>query len=200
MLEGPTLERRNSWTSAERACCVLLSFPLSSSHESASPLNFLKRTSSLTCLAFNTAATWRMRRKKSSVIARISFKSIKLSSASFESETTANKKTIIKHYIIGHFWVINTLTFKTRPGFKPFLWKWNLFAWEQKIIFQINSSESALSLALKQKLGELWNGILTQFCKKTTFLIFILTSKRWVYYRQSYASPTPFIVNGWTQY
>ena len=182
MLEGPTLERRNSWTSAERAWCVLLSFPLSSSHESASPLNFLKRTSSLTCLAFNTAATWRMRRKKSSVIARISSKSIKLSSASFESETTANKKTIIKHYIIGHFWIINTLTSKTRPSSKTFLVKMKFIAWEWKIIFQINSSESALSLALKQRLGELWNRILIQFCKKELFLIFILTSKCWVYY------------------
>ena len=148
MLEGPTLERRNSWTSAERAWCVLLSFPLSSSQESTSPLNFLKSTSSLTCLAFKTAATWRMRRKKSSVISRISFKSIKLSSASFESETTAKKKKLSNTvwYVI---WVINTLTLKTRPSSKPFLWRWNLFAWEWRIfVLKINSS--ALSLALKQ--------------------------------------------------
>ena len=33
-------------------------------------------------------------------------------------------------YIIGHFRVPKTLTFKMRLSAQPFLWKWVLFAWE----------------------------------------------------------------------
>ena len=36
--------------------------------------------------------------------------------------------------LIGHFRVPKTLTFKIRPSAQPFLWKWDLFAWEWKII------------------------------------------------------------------
>ena len=36
--------------------------------------------------------------------------------------------------LIGHFRVLKTLTFKIRPSAQPFLWKWDLFAWEWKII------------------------------------------------------------------
>ena len=36
--------------------------------------------------------------------------------------------------LIGHFRVPKTLTFKIRPSAQPFLWKWDLFAWEWKIV------------------------------------------------------------------
>ena len=36
--------------------------------------------------------------------------------------------------LVGHFRVPKTLTFKIRPSAQPFLWKWDLFAWEWKII------------------------------------------------------------------
>ena len=45
------------------------------------------------------------------------------------------KKTVLYH-IIGLFRVPRTLTFKTRLGAQPILWKWVLFAWEWKMISQ----------------------------------------------------------------
>ena len=36
---------------------------------------------------------------------------------------------------IGRYRVLKTLTFKTRPSAKLFLWKWVLYAWEWQIIF-----------------------------------------------------------------
>ena len=33
---------------------------------------------------------------------------------------------------LGHFRVLETLTFKMRPSAQPFSWKWVLFAWEWK--------------------------------------------------------------------
>ena len=35
---------------------------------------------------------------------------------------------------IDHFRVPKTLTFKMRPSAQPFLWKWDFFAWEWKIV------------------------------------------------------------------
>ena len=33
-------------------------------------------------------------------------------------------------FLIGHFRVLKTLTFKMSPSAQPFLWKWVLFAWD----------------------------------------------------------------------
>ena len=54
-------------------------------------------------------------------------------------------------WTIGHFRIPKTLTSKMRLSANPFLWKWVLFAWEQKSHFHINSF--ALSHAMKKRLG-----------------------------------------------
>ena len=58
---------------------------------------------------------------------------------------------------IGHFRVLKTLFFKTRPGAQPFLWKKVLFAWEWKII-SISKAGHVTSFWYRGP-GELGNGL-----------------------------------------
>ena len=64
------------------------------------------------------------------------------------------------HFVsaIGHFRVPKTYPFKMRPSAQPFLWKWVLFAWEQKMI-SISKAEHLTSFWYRG-LGELGNSLL----------------------------------------
>ena len=61
---------------------------------------------------------------------------------------------------IGHFRVSKPLTFKTRPSWKPFLWKWVSFAWESMALH--------LASLWKGGLGQPKNSLLTgsYYCVK----------------------------------
>ena len=54
---------------------------------------------------------------------------------------------------IHHFRVPKTLIFIIRPSAKPFIWKWVLFKWKNKIIFFYNIKNFAVKLVLKERLS-----------------------------------------------
>ena len=68
----------------------------------------------------------------------------------------AYRKRSSANYLIGHFRVPKTLTFKMRLGAQPFLWKW-VFSWEWKMI-SVSKAEH-LPLFWNRGTGELGNGL-----------------------------------------